>query len=103
MQGTSIISQAAEPFFLGIEIELAVRVGYHAKEHRVIRKDRLHKEILLEDLTVELLIGRICKKKTRGRDDRYMKKETGGIFMKAIDTDKYNKPGNIYFLGTEQM
>lgn len=85
----SILWQAAEPLLLGLETELAVCVNYPAKEHRMVRKDRLFDEqVLAQDLTVELQMNRACTRKPRGRIDKYMKKETGGILMKAIDNFK---------------
>ena len=89
IQGANILCQAAEPLLLGIETELAVCVNYPAKEHRMVRKDRfLDEQILAQDLTVELQMSRAYTRKPIGRVDKYMKKEAGGILMKAIDNFK---------------
>lgn len=55
----------------------------------MVRKDRhLDEQILAQDLAVELQMNRAYMRKPRGRVDKYMRKETGGILMKAIDNFK---------------
>lgn len=48
----------------------------------------MDEQILAQDLTVELQMSRAYTRKPRGRVDKYMKKESGGILMKAIDNFK---------------